>query len=107
MKRTEAEILGIDLLHAFGYRQPEIADVFGITPRIVEYILHEKRRAPAKITQSGGLVTSGGNQMLEARDLAEVHAYLAANPGAKIWEVAMCCNMGNKEARRLCQSVRE
>jgi len=33
------------------------------------------------------------------QDVAEVAAYLAKHPKATTWDISMCCNMGNKQAR--------
>ncbi len=42
-----------------------------------------------------------------ARDTDEVRAYIAINPAATIYDVAMCCHMCNNQAERLLKKARQ
>ena len=42
----------------------------------------------------------------DSKNLKEVQDYLSKNPTAKVWEVAMCCHLGDKHAGRLVRRAR-
>ena len=53
--------------------------------------------------RKGAAVTYG---LDDSKNLIEVRDYLAKNPSAKIWEVSMCCNLGDKHAGRLVRRAK-
>lgn len=110
---TDDEILGIALLDDFNESHSQIAQKFGIASRTVGNILCMRRQGRPRAgkgdistgSKRAGLATAGSNGILERKDLAEVAAYMKANPGCSTNDIAMCCHMGQEQARRLRKLV--
>jgi hypothetical protein len=68
--------------------------------RIPSRFHRQQKRAPCQIL-------AGGTKQQAARDESEVAAYLSKNPGAKIFDVALECHMGDGHATRLVKRCRQ
>jgi hypothetical protein len=111
---TRDQRLGVILLHDLGYKKRDLQDIFGMTHGQLSYLFEKvdlNRRSgrddwPEKCDFPGGLVTACETPTDYQRYLAEVRAYLAAHPKARVFDVAMECHMAREQARTLMRRAR-